>query len=101
MKFEIEIDSDNAAFSHEDVVQEIKRILDKIASELNPADYDSKSIMDVNGNKVGSWYFEPTELDLVYQCGCGEEWTDTGYTLEPDTCPDPECAETVTPHADN
>lgn len=36
---------------------EVKRILLEIAEKIE-AGHDSGSIMDINGNKIGTWFFE-------------------------------------------
>jgi hypothetical protein len=63
MRFRLEMDCDNAAFGEEadstlgDAVPEIVRILGRVMKGLE-AGADSGSIMDVNGNKVGTWEIE-------------------------------------------
>lgn len=49
----IEFSTDNAAFD-ESCYAEIKRILDNIAEDVRIG-CDCGSIMDINGNKIGSW----------------------------------------------
>ena len=60
----IEFETGNAAFQDYDDsystiyrTQEILRILDKISTEIEMG-YDSNSILDINGNKIGSYIIE-------------------------------------------
>lgn len=55
----IEIKTDNAAFSEDDVLTyegryEVARLLRKISVQIEQGDNDGV-IMDINGNKVGRW----------------------------------------------
>ena len=47
---------DNAAFAH-DPHYELSRIIKRIASEVNEFAYSerTKTIWDINGNKIGTW----------------------------------------------
>ena len=57
MKFELELKCDNAAFG-ENPEFEVKRILHKIAEKsLYISGYCVKSIVDANGNKVGTYNY--------------------------------------------
>ena len=49
----IQFDTDNAAFE-EYGDAEVRRILEEIADKVEHG-YDHGSIMDINGNKIGSW----------------------------------------------
>ncbi len=55
MKFEVQINLDNAVFEGENLIPEIKRILDRIGRKLE-ADVEAARILDANGNDVG--FFE-------------------------------------------
>ena len=61
--FSIEIDTDNAAFeTSEQGRDELVRILQKIASEINnDADFLDKKIKDINGNSIGNVYLKIRE----------------------------------------
>lgn len=50
----INFSTDNAAFDEYGVYEEVKRILDNIADDIRIG-CDCGSIMDINGNKIGSW----------------------------------------------
>lgn len=60
MKFQLEINCDNAAFgdgdgehSYETAVHEIARILESLAKKLRNGD-EGPILMDYNGNRVGT-----------------------------------------------
>lgn len=58
-KFTLSVDMDNAAFEDYPVT-ELTRILDKVVTQFGMQDFHeghTKSIMDSNGNKVGSFKF--------------------------------------------
>lgn len=52
--FEIKFDTGNAAFDEYDTC-EIRRILKEVADSL--AWKNSGSVIDINGNKIGSWKY--------------------------------------------
>lgn len=52
--FELNIETDNAAFEDEDGAFEVARILRLVASQLERG-ARSAPILDVNGNRVGSY----------------------------------------------
>ena len=56
MKFECEIDMENAAFAH-NLHYELAKLIKKIASEVNDFAYSerTKAVWDTNGNKIGAW----------------------------------------------
>lgn len=56
MKFELEIESDNAAF-HPNPEQEIRRLLNSV--DPNRA---YGKLMDINGNVVGAWSLDKPDL---------------------------------------
>jgi hypothetical protein len=51
--FKLYIDTDNAAF--ESGPDELARLLRKVADEVEAPHGHTRSILDVNGNRVGSW----------------------------------------------
>lgn len=55
--FKVTINTDNAAFGEEyyEKAAEIKRILEKIINDLDLGIVEKAPIIDLNGNKVGSW----------------------------------------------
>lgn len=57
-KFALEVRMSNAAFGGEPIT-ELARILRTLAARLESgnADYDCAPLYDVNGNKVGQYYF--------------------------------------------
>jgi len=55
MKFEFEIDSDNAAFSDSPEL-EVARLLRQTAKRIEGQ--DEGLLIDINGNKVGYWFIE-------------------------------------------
>jgi len=55
MELEIRIESENAEFT-ENAELETARILHDIADRIENG-YGGGSCMDINGNKVGTWYF--------------------------------------------
>lgn len=69
MKFELNIDCDNAAF--EDGAQaEIARILHNLVCDIEdgragdcgkPGESDTEQLRDLNGNNVGSWSWDGEE----------------------------------------
>lgn len=54
MQFRLTIDTDNAAFD-DDPAGEISRMLHDIADIVVGPHGHTTSILDVNGNRVGSW----------------------------------------------
>ena len=57
--FKVEIKTSGAAYSEDDVITyegrlELKRNLEYISRKIDEG-YDDGVIMDINGNKVGSW----------------------------------------------
>lgn len=63
MKFKLEIDCDNAAFVG-DPVEEVVRILAEARRKLLDADIDEFiKLFDINGNAVGSMYFQDPERE--------------------------------------
>lgn len=53
MQFKLTIDTDNAAF--DDGPDELARLLREVADEVEAPHGHTRSILDVNGNRVGSW----------------------------------------------
>lgn len=53
MKLSINFKTDNAAF--EDRETEVKRILEKVVSDITTKDYEFNHIIDINGNNIGNW----------------------------------------------
>ena len=66
----VKIDSGNAAFSDgEGGASEAARILRHIADQIEGG-YQGGGCLDINGNSVGSWDFEPSaERAICYDCG--------------------------------
>lgn len=59
MKFNVQIECDNAAFEDSGMEQEVSRILRDLAAVLPRITGDHcGSLFDHNGNKVGSWQFD-------------------------------------------
>ena len=58
--FRLKIDSENAALVGPTATMEIERILNKVRGQVATG-HESGIIMDVNGNRVGSWDLEVTE----------------------------------------
>ncbi len=58
MKFNLEIDMDNAAF--EDNLNELSNIFTRLSKRVkdNQLEPDAGYIRDSNGNKVGDWHKE-------------------------------------------
>jgi hypothetical protein len=56
VKFTIEFSTDNAAFA-DDMDGEVRRILTKITDQWSNG-RSSGTILDTNGNRVGSWSSE-------------------------------------------
>ena len=57
MKMSIEISSNNAAFEDDGAVDETVRILQKIINSLELSTVQDRQIYDINGNRVGQFYF--------------------------------------------
>ena len=60
--FKLEINTDGAAFRDEDGNldkngSEVCRLLKSIAEKINDG-YTNVSLLDINGNKVGEWFYE-------------------------------------------
>ena len=61
MRFRLTIDTDNAAFD-EHPAFELARLLMAVAAEVEAPHGHTRSILDINGNRVGSWkWWEPEE----------------------------------------
>ena len=58
MKLRIELDSNNSAFEDYGAVDETVRILQKIITSLELSTVQDWPIYDINGNKVGKFYFD-------------------------------------------
>ena len=58
MKLRIEIDSNNSAFEGDDAIFETVSILQKIIGFLEVSMPQDRPIYDINGNKVGKFYFD-------------------------------------------
>lgn len=68
--FELRIDSENAAFHDDGGLYEVARLLRQAADRVE-AGHDCGRCIDVNGNGVGSWDYEPTPV-TDYRCDdCG------------------------------
>lgn len=63
--FRLEFSTDNAAFEGDFAPEEIARILrdaaDRVASNIPMTGGDSGGVYDANGNRIGSWSYEPSE----------------------------------------
>jgi len=59
-KFSLEIDTGNAAFDDEHKgAYEVSRILGYLAARMRERGWEvPQALHDVNGNKVGSWYYD-------------------------------------------
>ena len=60
MEFELTIKSGNAAFEYPEA--EVRRILEGVIKKLGIR--DGGTLMDYNGNKVGSWFLHTDEPEL-------------------------------------
>ena len=63
MRFELHIDTDNAAFERTPHL-EVARILATLAAQFEAfegAEYRTHSLRDINGNKVGEWAWKKEE----------------------------------------
>lgn len=58
----IEFDSDNAAFE-DDAQGETVRILRNIAKKIESGRTGEQAVHDINGNRIGEWFFEVSEDD--------------------------------------
>ena len=56
MKITITIETDNEAFNDDNPNQEAARILNELASKIEPNACDG--LRDINGNTVGIWSWE-------------------------------------------
>lgn len=62
MKFKLEIECDNAAFSADEGADcptgsEVARILERVAAQILRTDVMNSPVLDTNGNVVGRWQF--------------------------------------------
>lgn len=57
LKFNVEIDTDNAAFDDAGIASEIARILRELATRLEQGHLDEILLRDFNGNTVGKAHF--------------------------------------------
>lgn len=55
MRFTLSIDTDNDAFHEGPEGAELSRLLRKVADEVEAPHGHTRSILDANGNRVGSW----------------------------------------------
>lgn len=58
--FVLQFETNNAAFEGEMLAAECARILRNLAQKVQ-AGQDSGSVVDVNGNKCGTWHLEQPE----------------------------------------
>ncbi len=77
MSFRLEIQTDNDAFVGITGPTEVARILHKVESQVTYGQTQG-TVMDVNGNTVGSWSMDPLPGDPVdeYLDDAMEEWRD-------------------------
>jgi hypothetical protein len=57
VKFSVEIDSENEAMSQFQILLILKKISGAISQGIDAS--DGKTILDVNGNSVGTWELIP------------------------------------------
>lgn len=63
--FELRFSTSNAAFCDPNTgdedeyyeAQEIARLLEEIAEKIKSCNFESGSVMDYNGNKIGAWRY--------------------------------------------
>jgi hypothetical protein len=59
MTFRLEIETSNAAF--EGGSHEVERLLKQVALRLMQGETGVRTVRDINGNSVGTFYYEPEE----------------------------------------
>lgn len=72
MKFELKIESGNAAFSGHAAHPEVERLLRSVADEVALGN-DGGPLMESNGNRCGSWFMDDEADTQDCDGGCGRE----------------------------